>query len=51
VEQEGTKSLLLGAEDYLQGVIGMVNELVCYAEPLHLELLDIKESELIYEDF
>ncbi len=28
VEQEGTERLQLTAEDYLQGVIGMVNELV-----------------------
>ena len=28
VEQEGTGSVMLTAEDYLQGVIGMVNELV-----------------------
>ncbi len=28
MEQEGTERLQLTAEDYLQGVIGMVNELV-----------------------
>ena len=28
VSQEGAQSLVLTAEDYLQGVIGMVNELV-----------------------
>ncbi len=28
VEQEGTESIQLTAEDYLQGIIGMVNELV-----------------------
>jgi hypothetical protein len=28
VVQDGTKCMSLGAEDYLQGVIGMVNDLV-----------------------
>jgi len=34
VEQEGTGSIQLTAEDYLQGVIGMVNELV-NIQPFH----------------
>jgi hypothetical protein len=40
VSEEGKGEIQLTSEDYLQGVISMVNELVCHIiHTLHLELL------------
>jgi hypothetical protein len=46
VSEEGKGEIQLTSEDYLQGVIGMVNELVCFL-PASFPLSDLRRDEAL----